>query len=379
LVAESTFEDKAQLFHILRTLQVWVVPEVRLIHKVHGIPGTEEKGSVVFSDADNTRLDIYISRDETTQAVINHELSHQFIQYCGIPNDRYMMVEPILSYPREELHRFLDEHGLEESLSCPDTQINVPQTNTEVNEDEGEDEVVEISRDSFIARRTPNSSRATIPPNPGFEVSRPPSLLGERVLQPSGGVLSVGRATALPSTRPSPFGTSVRERTNHANPVFEFNADGNSVFPSGARPSLLGGGVRDSNESSISVDRADAVPSTTTTPVVSLSRELMNRVNLALGSNIDASITFSEHPPLPPAQHGSNYARQLLSTVTEHDRRVGLLGEKLVSYLPFSTSLRVSTHCDRSTIGSLMSSKTGIRLVTGQAKIAIKYTQAIDL
>lgn len=352
-----------------------------MIHKVHGVLGVEEKGSVVFNDADNTRLDIYVSRNETTQAVINHELSRQFIQYCGIPNDRYLMVEPILSYPFEELQRFLDEHGLEESLDRPDTHMNDPQTNTEVNEDEGEDEVVEISRDSFVARRSPNSSRATVPPEPDLEVSRPPSLLGERVPQSNGSILSVGRATALPSTRPSSFGTSSRERMNHANPVFEFNTDASSASSSGARPSLLGERVPDSNESSMSADRADALLSTATTPVMTPSRERMNRANPALGSNIDASIaSFSGvRSERPLTQQGSIHARQLLSTVTDNDRRIGLLGERFVSHLPFPTPPRVSTHCDRSTIGSLKNSKTGIRLVTGQAKIAIMYTQAIDL
>jgi hypothetical protein len=346
-----------------------------LIHKVHGVLGVEEKGSVVFNNVDNTRLDIYISRNETTPAVINHALSYQFIQYCGIPNDQYLMVEPILSYPSEELHRFLDEHGLEESLDRPDMHMNDPQTNTEVNEDEGEDEVVEISRDSFVASRTPNPSRTTAPPEPDLEVSRSSSLLGERVPQSNGGILSVGRATALPSTRPFPFGASSRERRNHANAVFGFNTDASNASSSGVRPSLLGDGVPDSNESSISTDRADALLSTTTTPVMNPSRERMNRANPALVSNIESfSGVRSEHPP---AQQGSSHARQLLSTVTDNDRRIGSLGEKLVSRLSFLTSPRVSTDCDRSTIGSLENSKTGIRLVTGQAEIAMSYTQAI--
>jgi hypothetical protein len=293
-----------------------------LIHKVLGVLGTEEKGSVVFNDADNTRLDIYISRGVTTQAVINHELSRHFIQYCAIPNDRYMMVE---------------------SLDRPDTHMNDPQTHTEGSEDEGEDEVVEISRDSFIARRTPNSSRTTIPPKPDFEVSRPPSLLGESVPQPSGSILSVGRATALLSTRPSPFGTSARVQTDHANPGFVFNADAGSVLSSGARRSLLGERVPDSDGSSMSTDRADALPSTTATPAMAFSRERLNPVNLALGSNIDASITsFSGvRSERPPAQHGSNYARQLLPTVTDNDRCIGSLGERLVSRLAFSNPPRV--------------------------------------
>jgi hypothetical protein len=138
---------------------------------------------------------------------------------------------------------------------------------------------------------------------------------------------------------------------------------------------LLGDGVSDSNESSISADRADVLLSTTT-PVMNPSRERMNRANPALESNIESfSGVRSERPP---AQQGSNHARQLLSTVTDNDRRIGLLGEKLVSHLPFPTSPRVPAHCDRSTIGSLKNSKTGIRLVTGQAEIAMRYTQAIN-
>lgn len=290
------------------------------------------------------------------------------------------MVEPILSYPLEELRRFLDEHGLEEPLNRPDTHMNDPETNTEVNEDEGEDEVVEISRETFAARRTPNSSRTTFPPEPDLEVSRPPSLLGERVPQSNGIILSVGRATALPSTRPSSFGT-LRERTNHAIPVLEPNTSASSASSSGARPSLLGEGVPDSNENSVSADRAGALPSTATTPLMTPSREQINGANPGLGSNIDASLaSFSRRrSERSPAQQGSNYARQLLSTVTDNDRRIGLLGERFVSHVSFPTPPRVFTHYDRSTIGSLKNSKTGIRLATGQAKIAIMYTQAIDL
>jgi hypothetical protein len=246
-----------------------------LIHKVHGVLGVEDKGSVVFNHVDNARIDIYISLNETTQQVINHELSHQFIQYCGIPNDRHLMVEPILSYPLEELQRFLDENGLDASIDCPDIPMNDPQTHAEVDVDEEEDEVVEISRDSFVARRTPYSSRATAPPEPDLEVPRPRSLLGD--------------------------------------------------------------GAPGSNESSMSAARAEALLSTATTPVMAPSRERMNDANPALGSNNDASIASSlgVSGERHPAQQESNHARQLLSAVTENERRIGSLGETFVSQPPF--------------------------------------------
>jgi hypothetical protein len=350
-----------------------------LIHKVNGVLGVEDKGSVVFKDDENARLDIYISRNETTQAVISHELSHQFIQYCRIPNDRYLMVEPILSYPFEELLRFLNEHALEELLDLPDTHMNDPEPITEVNEDEGEDEVVEISRESFAVRRTPNSGRTTMPPESDIEVSRPPSLSGERVQQSNASIPSIERATALSNARPSSPRTS-RGRTNHANPVLEFNIGANSASSSGARPSLLGEGVPNSNESSMLVDRVDALPSTATTLVITPSRQRMSRAKPALGSHIDASIAFHSSVRIErlPAEQGFNYAGQHLPTVTDNDRRIGALGERFVSRLLFLTPPRASTHCDSSTIFSLKNSRTGIRLATGQAKIAITYTKAIN-
>jgi hypothetical protein len=165
--------------------------------------GVEERGSVIFDEADANALDIYISFNGSIRAVVENQLSEQFIRCCGIPENRRRMVGPILTFPLENLQQFLDEHGLDVLFDGPHFPTTDSQINTGVNEELELGLLIDDTRTAAPTPRTLNSDRHTALSLPAYQNLRQPSLLREWIPTLNESISVVRRAAALPITAPT--------------------------------------------------------------------------------------------------------------------------------------------------------------------------------
>jgi len=97
LVTNETTETKSQLLTRLVSLQVWGVPAIKLTQEVHQIKVTEDTGQILFDDFDDRKLEIYLSIKSSRKAIVDFELSNEFIRYCGITDHKFQkLVLPII-------------------------------------------------------------------------------------------------------------------------------------------------------------------------------------------------------------------------------------------------------------------------------------------
>lgn len=153
------------------------------------------------------------------QAVVENQLSKEFIRYCSIPIGQHTMVGPILNFPHESLRHFLDENGLDGSLEVSDNITSSLQINAGANEGLDRNPLANIVHEVAAAPGMPNSDPQAAFQELGTEVSRQPSLLRERIPTLDESISAVRRAAALPTTAPTLITAPSRERASLANSV----------------------------------------------------------------------------------------------------------------------------------------------------------------
>ncbi|KAN0099174.1 hypothetical protein V8E51_012949 [Hyaloscypha variabilis] len=227
LITESSPGYLAQLQHRLANLRIWRVSEIKLLHEVHGVLGVEESGSVIFDEAGD---DIYISIHGSVRAVIENQLAEKFIRFCDIPENRHIMVGPILNYPLENLRHFLDEHGLDISIDPPHFPSNDSQVDTEFDEDIEPSHPYNDIQDLISRPRTPNSNQGTAFLPLATEDLGQPSLLRQRIPELDESISIVRRAAALPSTAPTLIVTPSRMQASQSNAGLGSNINANNAL-----------------------------------------------------------------------------------------------------------------------------------------------------
>ena len=169
--------------------------------------GTEEKGNVVFDDTDDSKLEIYISFNESRKAKVDFELSKAFIRYCGITDHGFrMLVLPVLSYDPEDIERFLEGNGLDGLGALPEGSIDNFDSVSEESDrenDENTGRLVQSNTEVATLPRTPNSSNNVPYLDSGLAVSDSSSFLRERIPALDQRISSVRMAAALPSMAPT--------------------------------------------------------------------------------------------------------------------------------------------------------------------------------
>jgi hypothetical protein len=114
LVTKETAETKSRLLHNLANLNVWGVETISLTQDADDVKVTEDTDQIIFHDADISKLEIYLSIKDSPQAMVEFELSKEFIRYCGIINPNFQnLVFPILQYPLEGIEKLLEEYELD--------------------------------------------------------------------------------------------------------------------------------------------------------------------------------------------------------------------------------------------------------------------------
>jgi len=201
-----------------------------LLHEVHGVLGVEERGSVIFDEASDDALDIYISFNGSVEAVIKNQLAEKFIRFCDIPENRHLMVGPILNYPLENLRYFLDEHGLDISIDQHSFPSNDSQVDTEFDEDIEPSHSINDIQELTSRPRTPNSNQRTAFLPLATEDLGQPSLLRQRIPELDESISIVRRAAALPSTAPTLIVTPSRMQASPSNAGLGSNSNANNAL-----------------------------------------------------------------------------------------------------------------------------------------------------
>jgi hypothetical protein len=113
LIKDKTISEMKRLAARLEKLQIWGVSAIKLSHEVDGIIGADDTGSLLFSDTDQSKLDI-IYVFNTEEAIFNFELSKDFVEFCGITDKKLeKLVLPILTYPLKDIEKLLESYGLD--------------------------------------------------------------------------------------------------------------------------------------------------------------------------------------------------------------------------------------------------------------------------
>ena len=331
----------------LTNLEVWGVREIKLLHKVHGVQGVEERGSVIFDEADDDALKIYISLNGSTPAVVHNQLTEMFIRFCDIPENRQMMVGPILNFPFDDLHRFLDYQGLDVSVDHSHSPTSDSQIDTELNEEIDRGLAIDDTREVASTTRTPNSDRPTsyVPLAAEGEDLRQSSLLRERIPTLDESISTVRRAAALPSTAPTLIITPSRVQASLSNPGLESNNNSNNTVSPDARNEWI------SPQTSTSYPTESLIPSTeegsevvgsaldmtdlqaTFSEVFSI--ETPSRTSVRTSTQVFSSSRFGRSPRISRLNLVPDTENSMLGL---HHQHIGLLGELFVGHSPLLLS-----------------------------------------
>lgn len=244
LVTNETTETKSQLLTRLVSLQVWGVPAIKLTQEVHEIKVTEDTGQILFDDVDDSKLEIYLSIKSSRKAIVDFELSNEFIRYCGITDHNFQkLVLPIIQYPHEEIEKLLEEHGLDE---LDDHNERFTDLRGSASEDSSDESSPIFQAGTIPSPRTPSSGMTILVPETSSQVSRPSSILRDRIPELDQSISSVRVAAALPSTTPTLIITPSKIRTNSGTSSDSTSRVANDVQHSTAGVELLSAGnVRD--------------------------------------------------------------------------------------------------------------------------------------
>lgn len=307
--------------------------------------GVEETDSVIFNEADDDTLDIYISFNGSIQAVVENQLSEKFIQFCGIPENRHRIVRPILSFPLENLRHFLDENGLDVSVDRPYLPTNDSQIGTEVNEEIERALLIDDIREVTSTPRTPNSGRHTAFLPLATEDLRQSSLLRERIPTLDESIAVVRRAAALPNTAPTLIITPSRVLASPSNLGLGSNNNANNTISPGAEneqtsPQPRTSHPRDSSTLSTEVGSevvGSALDMTDLQATFSevLSIETSSRTSLMTSTQVFSPSSLSRSPRTSGLNLVPEPERSMLGL---HRQHIGLLGEIFVSQSPLPLS-----------------------------------------
>jgi hypothetical protein len=342
LFAEETAETKAQLLARLRTLKVWGVPAIKLNHEVDGVSGTEDTGNVIFDDADDGKLEIYLSFNDSRKAIVDFQLSEKFIRYCGITDHSLqMLVAPILTYSLDDIEKFLEGYGLDQPSDHLDRSADIPESVSEGNDD----------ADTITSPRTPNSGTDIPYRESGLEVSGPSSFLRDRIPALDQSISSVRIAAALPSMTPTLVITPSQSRTNPTHSTPGTGSDAKDIKYPRAGNELLSArvGIDQAKQSTVSTTEHESETPhdafefgdfhSTFSEVFRI--ETPSR-NLRRSSTQHPSVPrFSQSPRTPRMEPDPDSTMQGI-----HLQHIGLLGETFVSNAArgLSTPFKLSTH-----------------------------------
>jgi hypothetical protein len=332
LFIEETAESKAQVLACLNTLKVWGTTSIEIRHKVGDVLGAAETGNVVFDDADDTKLDIYVSLNGSEKAMIDFELCEAFVRYCGIADSKLAkLISPILTYPLEAIDQFLEQHGLDSLEEEFETAIPLLEESDEENTP-----VDQINARITSLQRIPNRDTSIPRHELGVVASDWTNMLRERIPELAQSLSSVRTMASHSSMVPTLVITPSQTRIDITS-----TTSGTSISETHVSVSLNGNtGV--SPEMEINGAHHSVTPSAEQDPRVSSGpfdlRDLSSSLPNVLGvetptQNSRTPSGFqSSTPPFDQSPYTTRRERNPESTASGlHLQFIGLLGETFVS------------------------------------------------
>lgn len=336
LVTKETAETKSRLLNNLANLNVWGVQKISLTQDVDGVEVTEDTGQIIFDDADVSKLEIYLSIKDSRQAMVDFELSKEFIRYCGITDPSLQnLVLPILQYPREGIEELLEEYELDGLGDHDEQSIELAESVSEESNDRSSP-IPRVDTSTIPLPRTPSSGINILAQESSSQVSRPSSILRDRIPALDQSIASIRAGAALPSTTPTLIITPSRIRTS-SRPSFDntYSGTNGAQYSRAENESLSPGNV---------MGEAKESESSTTDPGAETPHDAFEFGNFhsefAEAFGLD---TPSRESCTPSTQHHSvpRYSRSPRSARAEPDpestmqglqmQKIGLLGETFVS------------------------------------------------
>ncbi|KAH6668745.1 hypothetical protein B0J14DRAFT_518033 [Halenospora varia] len=336
LVTKETAETKSRLLNNLANLNVWGVQTISLTQDVDSVTVTEDTGHIIFDDADVSKLEIYLSIKDSRQAMVDFELSKEFIRYCGITDPSFQnLVLPILQYPHEGIEKLLEEYELD-GLGDHDEQSTERAESVSEESNDRSSPIPRVDTSTIPLPRTPSSGINILAQESSSQVSKPSSILRDRIPALDQSIASIRAAAALPSTTPTLIITPSRIRIS-SRPSFDNTYSGTNV----AQHS------RAENESLSSrnvMGEAKESESSTTDPGAETPHDAFEFRNFhSEFAEVFGLDTPSREPRTPSTQHRSvpRYSRSPRSARVEPDQestmqglqmqKIGLLGETFVN------------------------------------------------
>lgn len=237
LIKDKTILETKRLAALLDTLQVWGVSAIKLLHEVNEIVGADDTGSLIFDDTDESKLDIiYVLNTE--EAILNFELSKDFIEFCDITDKQLeKLVHPILTYPLKDIEKLLESYGLDMPNDLHSGSAETFDSVNELNE-ENDADIVEnspISETTSIAIASPRipSPRSSTPQTPPDRLfSGQSSKLRDRIPALDERISSVKAAATQPNMSPTLIITP-SQRMNIRTPLIPgIVSNSNEILPS---------------------------------------------------------------------------------------------------------------------------------------------------
>jgi hypothetical protein len=212
LITKETAESKAQILDRLATLKVWGAASIKVRHNIGDVLGAAETGNVVFDDANDDTLNIYLVLDGSQKRMIDFELYEAFVRYCGITDSKLeKLVYPILTYPLETIETFLEQHGLDLLEEEPDTTASLSEES-----DEEHTSVLQINAAIVTSRRLPNSDTNIPIQESDVGASASSNILRESIPELAQSLASVRTMASRPSMAPTLIITSSHTGINSA-------------------------------------------------------------------------------------------------------------------------------------------------------------------
>lgn len=319
---------------------------------MYDIEVTEDTSHILFDDADDSKLEIYIPIKDSQNAMVDYQLSKEFIRYCGITDHNFQkLVHPIIQYPYDKIEKLLEEYGLDEPTDHNEKSTELMKSVSEESSDEsGPFSQIDTGTMSMSLPRTPSSGMDTFDQESNSQVSKPSSSLRDRIPALDQSIASVREAAALPSTTPSLIITPSRIRAN-ASPSFgstsrEANDVQHTIVRNESRSS--GNVMDDAKQSTFSTtERGDETP-----------HDAFEFANFNAEFSEVFGLGTSQSPRVSSTQHYSvpRYGRSPRTARVESDaestmqglqrHKIGLLGETFVSHasLVLSARYQLVTH-----------------------------------
>lgn len=193
---------------VLETLQVWVVPTIKVTHQVDDVIGADDTGSILFDDSHEDKLEITFALN-TDAAVVNFELGAAFIEFCNIEPKFERMVSLILTCRLDDIDDIFEKYGKD-----------LPNYfRTDSNDASDIDSILDEDNNAAVAELGPHAAASPGAPSPRSNTPRTPaipltaspsSFLRDRIPQLDGRISSIKAAASQASMRPTLVGNSSR-------------------------------------------------------------------------------------------------------------------------------------------------------------------------